>query len=482
MILIGLDLGTQSLKVMAAREDGTVLAQSAAAYKTVNAAQDPLKEQYAEDWEAAALTALQDAAAQLRAAGCANEPAVLAVDGTSGTILPIDRTGKPLRTALMYNDPRAASVMPKLRPIVADLEEKLGYKMGASFALPKILWLKEKEPNVYAKTAAMVHQADYIVGLLTGQYQVSDYSNTLKTGYDLLDGCWPQAELDALGIDAALLPRVVRPGDVIAPITREAAQRTGLSLKTVVAAGATDGYASCVASGAVHPGQYNTTIGTTMVIKGVSDRFVRDPQGRIYSHKHPEGYWYPGGAGNVGGLCLNQWFGAENFARLNAQAAAAVPTGNLIYPLTTKGERFPFLDAEATGFQLLQNEDEAARYAGTMEGVAYVERLCYDTMQQLGCPAGGQIHIAGGAVKSPEWSQIRANVLGRTLCQPQIVEAAFGSAILAGTQSLGRTLTGAADAMVRYVRRFTPDAALHAEYDALYEKFLRVCTERGYIA
>lgn len=479
MILIGLDLGTQGVRAIAADASGTVLATAAAHYDQINTAPEPYKEQDAAHWRAAALSVLSRLSAALGPVD-AGEPVLLAVDGTSGTILPLDRQGNPLCHALMYNDGRAAAVLDTVRRHARPLEETLGYSVGASFALPKLYWLQQHRPDIYGKTWRFVHQADYLVGVLTGEFGVTDYSNALKTCYDLVHDCWPSALLDALSIDASLLPSVVAPGTPIGPITAAAAAETGLPRQTIVTAGATDGYASCVASGVVRPGQYNTTIGTTLVLKGVTEHLIRDPQGRVYCHKHPEGYWYPGGAGNVGGICLNQWFGADAFDRLNAQVPDAVPTGNLIYPLTTTGERFPFVCPTAQGFSILRRDDEVGRYAGTMEGVAYVERLCYDTLTDLGCAVGGEITIAGGAVKSPQWSQIRADVLGRCLVEPETVEAAFGMAMIAGTTALHRTLTEAAGAMVRTVRRFEPRESVHAVYNESYEAFLAACRERGY--
>lgn len=480
VVLIGLDLGTQGVRAMAATPKGEILCSAAEKYTQVNVAVDPLKEQLATDWEQAALRVLQDLARQLKALGQTGK-VILSVDGTSGTIVPLDRENKPLRSALMYNDSRSKSVVSTVHAVCAALEAQLGYKMGSSFGLPKILWIRENQPEIYEKTAVFAHQADFLVGRLTGIYNVTDYSNALKTGYDLLEDRWPEAELSALGLPLSLLPRVVTPGAPIGPLSAAAAAQTGLPADTLVVAGVTDGYASCVASGAVKPGQFNTTIGTTLVIKGVTENFIKDPLGRVYCHKHPQGYWYPGGAGNVGGLCLNQWFGAENFDRLNGQVPGLTPTGNLIYPLTTRGERFPFVNTEAEWFQLLKNDTEAARYAGTMEGVGYVERLCYDTLRELGCTIGDTITVAGGAVKAPVWSQIRANILGKHLAEPAVVEAAYGSAIIAGTVALDRTLTQAAEDMIRYTRIFAPQPELVRQYDELYAAFVAQCRERGYV-
>ena len=477
--VIGLDLGTQGVRALAVTAEGALIASASENYQVINAAEAPYKEQRAEDWENAAFHVLREIGEKTRLAGY-REGAVLAVDGTSGTIVPLSKAYAPLRAGIMYNDPRAKPEADTVHQAGKALEEKLGYRFGSSFALPRVLWLKDHEPEVYEKAAVILHQSDYIVGRLTGDYRVTDYSNALKMGYDLIDECWP-GFIGQMGVDTTKLPRVLAPGEAIGTLTRAAAERTGLPVDTLVTAGATDGYASCIAAGAVAPGQYNTTIGTTMVIKGVTKQFIKDPLGRVYCHKHPEGYWVPGGAGNVGGLCLNQWFGAENFDAYNPKVPGLTPTGSLVYPLTAAGERFPFVSPSAEGFRIWKSDDPVARYAGAMEGVAYVERLSYDTLSSLGCELGDTVMIAGGAVKAPVWSQIRADVLGKTLLQPKVVEAAMGAAVIAGTREFGRTLEEAAHAMVSYQGSFTPDSKRHAAYNELYAAFLDACRQRGYI-
>ena len=494
--LIGLDLGTQGVRAIATTPAGKVLASASERYQRINAAEDPLKEQVPADWRAAAYNVLADVSAQLRAADALGD-VILGIDGTSGTVVPLDAEGTPLTNALMYNDARSKPQVAEVHAVCAALEDKLGYLMGSSFALPKICWIRDEQPDVFARTATFAHQTDYLVGCLTGNFRVTDYSNALKTGYDLIDERWPIYEFAKLGLDASLFAEVVRPGAEIGTITSAAAEATGLPAGTRVVAGATDGYSSCVATGAVEAGQFNSTIGTTLILKGVTSNFIKDPEGRIYCHKHPEGLWYPGGAGNVGGLCLNEWFGEGRFEMLNKTVPELTPTGALVYPLTTTGERFPFVRPDAEGFALApsiamvpQYPDRAeaykagsmpVRYAATMEGVAYVERLCFDTLAQLGCEVGDEITIAGGAAKAPVWSQVRANVLGKRLVEPANVEAAFGTAVMAGTVLLERTLTESAREMVQISRSFEPEGDMHDEYDGLYEEFCGECRSRGWI-
>jgi xylulokinase len=225
--------------------------------------------------------------------------AAVAVDGTSGTVVPLDAVGEPLRSAIMYNDARASAEAEELNTLAGEFCGRLGYRFAASFALAKILWLRSHEPIVFERTVRFVHQADYILGRLSGEYGVSDYSNALKTGYDLVDDCWP-GWLTRLSSVAERLPRVVTPGTPLGYVSAAAAEKTGLPARLPVVAGASDGTAASLASGLKRPGDYNLTLGTTLVFKGVSSRICRHAEGLIYCQKLPGGLWLPGAASNTG--------------------------------------------------------------------------------------------------------------------------------------------------------------------------------------
>lgn len=198
ILLIGLDLGTQGVRAMLADCSGTILASASRRYAQINAAEKEAsagyKEQSADDWREAAVQVLAEVTRQERER-LASARVFLSVDGTSGTILPVDGEGRPLRTALMYNDSRSAAVVPEVHKAAKALEDRMGYSIGSSFALPKIVWIRDQQPEIFEQAKAFVHQTDYIVGCLCGEYQVSDYSNALKTGYDLLDETWDKALL-----------------------------------------------------------------------------------------------------------------------------------------------------------------------------------------------------------------------------------------------------------------------------------------------
>lgn len=479
MLLVGLDLGTQGVRALATDVYGKVRCQKETVFDETNDAQPPYREQNPLVWVKAVKNVLSALISELRSLGEQLDDMVIAVDGTSGTIVPVDRNDKPLMNGILYNDPRATEEAQLVQKQGKDIADKLGYQFGASFSLPRMLWIRRHMPKIFEKTACFLHQADYIVGYLTGNFRITDYSNALKSGFDLFEQKWP-AFIENLGIMLAQLPEVETPGTCIGTIREAVARETGLPRNTRIALGATDGYAAAVASGAVAPGEFNSTIGSTLIIKGVTKQLIKDPLGRVYCHRHPQGYWMPGGAGNTGGLALNA-FGKENFNDLNRMVSVLSPTGALVYPLTGTGERFPFVSPTATGFAVNVPEDAKVLYAATMEGVGYVERLSYEMLQSLGCEVGPSIAISGGAVKSPEWSQLRANILRKTLVQPRHPDSAMGSAIIAGTDLCGRELIVAAREMVHTEREFEPQEENKNQYETLYMAFCEECKERGYL-
>ncbi len=392
----------------------------------------------------------------------------------------LDAAGRPLRPALMYNDPRAAAEAEQINTVAAEFCQKLGYRFTSSFALAKIAWLQSHEPAVFHSAARFVHQADYVVGRLTGTAEVSDYSNALKTGYDLVDECWPSWIDDLLGV-ADRLPRVVAPGTRVGTVTAEASAVTGLPEGLAVVAGATDGTAACLASGVRRPGDYNTTLGTTLVFKGISRGICRHPQGLIYCHKLPGGLWLPGAASNTGCEWIGAWFSEERVGELDAAAERLLPTDGLAYPLVRQGERFPFLSEKAIGFFVPEPDDPAERYAACLEGVAFVERLAYDVLDGVGGTCGGEVFSTGGGSQSDVWMQGRADAARRVLHRPACPESAFGTAVLAAAGTDDRGLSEAIENMVRVERTFAPNPTHAEQYDGLYERFCGELKKRGYV-
>lgn len=470
MFYMGIDVGTQGVRCVVSDERGRLAAAKSVPFEVLNVSgHEGWYEQEPDHWQAAAEGAIADCMAQLKQAGHGSEAvAAISIDGTSGTILALDRDHMPLTRGIMYNDPRAKAEAARVHAAMGDQERKLGYTFGASYSLPRVLWVKENMPGVYEKTAIFAHQADYVAGLLCGEYAVSDYSNALKTGYDLIDDRWP-AELMGLGLDAGRLPKIVRPGMPIAPVTKAAADRLGLSERTMVVGGSTDGYASALAAGAVKPGDWASIIGTTFVLKGATEKLVIDPNGSSYSHRLPSGAWLLGGASNIGGRTLNGCTNGRPFDELNREAEIMIPTGARCYPLPGKGERFPFVDAGCEAFYI-GDITGGKLYPAVMEGVGFAEKLAFDHMAALGCAVGDVICTTGGACRSDLWLRIRASILERQLKVPAVVDAAMGSALLAASGDMGG-LDAAAGAMIHYEKTVEPDPALTGPYRELYARF-----------
>ncbi|WP_165959729.1 FGGY-family carbohydrate kinase [Nonomuraea longispora] len=434
-VWIGVDLGTQSVRAMAVTGGGDVLGVAA---RPLDSHRDgPRHEQDPEQWWQALAGATREALRGVppeRVAG-------VAVDATSGTILLTDARGGALTPALMYDDRRAADEVGRVNEVGGHVWERLGYRrMQPNWALPKLLWLLRDAPP----GARPAHQSDFVNRRLTGHDVATDLSNALKTGVDLIEERWPAEVLDALGVPAGILPEVVRPGAWLGVVCPQAAEQTGIPAGTPVVAGTTDGCAAQLGAGAQRAGSWNSVLGTTLVLKGVTRELIHDPLGVVYSHRAPDGSWLPGGASSTGAGVLTRDLPGRDLDALSAQAAAGFGTrspGAVTYPLVSRGERFPFAAPDAESFTLGDPADDVERYAAILLGAAFVERLSFDYLDLLGAPVDGEIILTGGATRSAYWTRLRADVLGRPVTLRENAEPAFGMAVLAAG-SAGGELAG----------------------------------------
>jgi sugar (pentulose or hexulose) kinase len=467
-VYAGIDIGTQSLRVVVAAVGGAVIGRGDAPLHSVRGegrrhVQDPH-----EWWQAlgAAAAAATEPLGDLGVAG-------VAICSTSGTVLLADSRGRPLTPALMYDDMRAGEQAARVREAGRDAWRR----MQPSWALPKVLWMLEHESP--PQQAVLMHSADYIAARLTGRRVATDTSHALKTGYDLLHDRWPHDALHGLGVPADLLPDVVAPGTVLGQVTKAAAEHTRLPAGAPVVAGMTDGCASQIAACALATGSCNSVLGTTLVLKGVSAELVRDPDGVVYSHRHPDGGWLPAGASNVGAGAIAGTYPGRDLAALDATAARYEPASAVVYPLSATGERFPFERADARPFQLGRWRDEAERYAAMLQGVAFVERLGLAYFAALGIDVGGALTLTGGASRSRYWSQLRADVLGRTVARRAHADAALGMAILAAAD--GASVTAAAERMAPDAEEIDPRPDRIGRFEDAYRRLVDELARRGYL-
>ncbi|MFJ9894918.1 FGGY-family carbohydrate kinase [Streptomyces sp. NPDC091280] len=450
---LGIDLGTQSVRALLVTGDGRVLGSGTA---RLTGRRDGVRhEQDPGEWWVAVCDAAGTALTGLRRLRLGG----LAVCATSGTVLLTDGAGRPLTPGVMYDDGRAAA-------------EAARVGMPPSWGLPKAMWLLE----AYGR-GRVTHQSDVVTARLTGGgggTPPADSSHALKTGYDVERETWP-SQLDDL---ADVLPKVVRPGTRLGEVCRAAGEATGIPVGTPVVAGMTDGCAAQLASGALSEGSWNSVLGTTLVLKGVSARPVKDSAGVVYNHRAPDGSWLPGGASGVGAGALPT---GVDPAEMDRAAAQYEPSGALTYPLTSPGERFPFLAPDATAFTLGTPSCEADRWAAVLQGVAFAERLCLDYLHHLGAPMDGPLTFTGGAARSGYWNQLRADLLGRPARIPAQVEPALGMAVLAAHAETGVALADTADRMVRIRTVLAPRRSRAARFAEPYARLVTELESRGWL-
>ncbi len=348
----------------------------------------------------------------------------IAVDGTSGTILLVDSQGRPSSSILMYNDLRAtdeAKIIKKFMP-----ENNGG--QGVSSSLARLLWLLKHQPS--ESHAHAVHQADYILGKLSNNYQLSDENNCLKLGYDVVNQSWPSNEIKKLGITQSLLPSVTPAGTAVAQIDELQANQLGLPLTLQCVTGTTDSIAAFIATGADKVGDAVTSLGSTLVVKLISDTPIFSPKHGIYSHRL-NNQWLVGGASNAGAKVLRHYFSQQQLDELTIQLKPDEPTGLDYYPLLQTGERFPVADTRKQPVLSPRPESDLRFFQGILEGIATIEKQGYKKLADLGAPLANSVRSVGGGTRNKAWTMIRENQLSVKMLESEHTEAAYGSALLA---------------------------------------------------
>ncbi|MBE7487353.1 MAG: D-ribulose kinase [bacterium] len=475
--MIGLDVGTGGARALAVDPGGKILAGSSSPLPAPEMNDDGASEQSADSWRQASIEALEGCLSQL--GDNRQNLKAISIDATSGTVVFLDGHYRPLSTGILHNDTRSAEEAIQLNSLLAGHCREAGYRFGATFALSKILYFQHHFPHIFNQVQLIAHQADYVAGVLSGEWGISDPSNSLKTGYNLVADAWP-AELESLNI-SHLLPRIVPSGTAVGTLRKQFADEWGVPAATRIRAGVTDSTAGFLATGAALNGEFAVCLGTTLAFKGISKDLIRDPRGVVYCHRHPGGGWLPGGASNVGGACLKKNFGGRNLGELDRHAFSRFPTATLSYPLVEVGERFPFDSPGAVGF-MESPTDEIDRYLALLQGVGLVERWCFVRFEELGITVRPPIYTTGNGSRSDEWNQIRANILQCCLARSRSTDPAFGVAVLAAAMEFhGGDLAAASRAMTATDRIFEPVISWSDWAQAQLGRLRAECRERGLI-
>jgi sugar (pentulose or hexulose) kinase len=417
-LAVGIDFGTSGCRAVAMDAGGAVRAE-------VRQPLPPPERRGVEVEQNPALwtAALEALLAQLVATVPANDIGALAVDATSGTVLLADADGVPLGPALMYNDGRATAEA----AAIAAAAPRESAAHGTASGLAKLLWLL-RQPGA-ERAARLLTQADYLNDLLGGHRGVSDANNCLKSGWDPVHRCWPDW-LDALAVPRQLLPRAVMPGTPIGTLRPELVQHYGFAPGTLLAAGTTDSTAAFLATGASRPGEAVTSLGSTLVLKVISEQPIFAPEYGIYSQPLDR-LWLVGGGSNSGGAVLRQFFSDTQMAALTPHLEPERSTGLDYYPLPAPGERFPVNDPAFPPRLAPRPAYEAVFFQGLLEGIARIERDGYRLLASLGAPWPSNVRSVGGGAGNAPWTRLRGALLGVPMLEPRYPQAACGAALLA---------------------------------------------------
>ncbi len=438
--VLGIDASTTATKAVLVDEAGKVRGVGTSEYG-FEMPRPGWSEQSPDLWWGGAIASIRSVLAETRVP--ADDISAVGLTGQMHGLVVLDRADAVLRPAILWNDQRTAAECDAIRAAVGPerLIEITGNDALTGFTAPKLVWVRDHEPEVWGRVAHVLLPKDYVRLRLTGEYALDKADGSGTILFDLAARDWSPEVLTALDIDPAWMPTTFEGPEITGAVTANAAAATGLRPGTPVVAGGGDQAANAVGVGVVDPGTMALSLGTSGVVFAATDRPIHEPRGIVHAFCHAApGRWHMmsvmlSAAGSL------RWFRDAlapdmSFDALVA-AAADVPAGSdglRFLPYLT-GERSPHPDPLARGafVGLTLTHDRRHMTRAVLEGVAFGLRDGLDLMVDAGMPAPHQIRASGGGTASELWRQILADVLATEIATVDTTEgAAFGAALLAG--------------------------------------------------
>ena len=478
--LLGIDIGTSACKVAVFDEDGKVLAQANRPYR-VYYPQNGWAEQNPEEWWEAICDAVREALSEESVS--AEQIKGIGVDGQSWSAIPVDENGSVLHNTPSWMDTRARHLCEKVKKEIGadEIFRVAGNDFLPSYVTPKLLWFKEERPEVFQKTHKFLQSNSYIVMKLTGEMS-QEYSQCYgihffhmeKPSYDM-------ALAEKMGLSPDMMPKLYGCDEIVGSVTEEAAKKTGLKAGTPVVAGGLDAACGALGAGVYRPGETQEQGGQAGGMSICTDKALSHKALILGTHVVP-GLWLLQG-GTVGGGGALKWFrqelgGGMSFDELTAEAAEAPPgsDGVLFLPYMA-GERSPIWNPDAKGvfYGLSFDKTRGHLIRSVLEGVAFSLEHNLRTAAETGIHVD-TLNAMGGASNSVLWTQIKADVTGKTIRVPSSDTATtLGAAILAG---VGCGVYGsygeAVNRTIRMTRVQEPNPENKAVYDRSMERYLRL--------
>jgi len=493
MAYLGIDVGTGGTRALVIDGQGTVAASASAEHQHFASPKPGWAEQDPRDWWQACGAAVKKA---LETSGVrAEDITCVGFSGQMHGAVLLDASDEVVRPALIWCDQRSEAQSVELERLFGrDALIRLTCNPPlTNFTLTKFLWVRENEPQAWARVAHVMLPKDYVRFRLTGERAIdmADASGTLLL--DVANRRWSKEVLAKTGIDQKLLPALFESPEVCGKVSAAGAEATGLRTGTPVVAGAGDQAAGAVGMGIARVGAVSATIGTSGVVFASTDRPAMDPAGRLHTFCHAiPGRWHVMGVTQAAGLSL-RWY-RDNFGAaspglqkkdgrdpydLFAEEAAAAPAGSegALWAPYLMGERTPHLDpnARAALVGLTASHTRAHVIRAILEGVAFSLKDTFTIFEEMKIPVTS-IRLGGGGARSPLWRQIQADVYGREV---EIVAAeegaAYGAAILAGTGAgAWASVEQACDAIVRLAKRIPPNQKDSATMQNAYGSYRKI--------
>lgn len=479
MLYIGIDLGTSAVKLLLVNERGDILNEASKEYP-VFYPKSGWSEQNPGDW----WQAVKCGIAQLTADVDKSQIAGIGAGGQMHGLVVLDEKDEVIRPAILWNDGRTQDQVDYLNEVVGKdvLSANTANIAFAGFTAPKILWMKDNEPELFAKIKKIMLPKDYVNYMLTGVHSC-DYSDA--SGMLLMDvknKCWSQKMLDICSVTVEQMPSLYESSDVIGTVKAEVADMLGLGCNVKVVAGAGDNAAAAIGTGTVGNGKCNISLGTSGTIFISSSNFGVDPNNALHAFAHADGCYHLMGCMLSAASC-NKWF-MEDILRDEDYASNQAPITDLklgrnnVYFLPyLMGERSPINDTNARGTFLGMSMDttRADMLQAVFEGVAFAIRDSFEVAKSLGIEINAS-NICGGGAKSVLWKKIMANVLGIQLDTVKTEQGpGYGGAILAmvGCGEF-ESVADACDELVEISDTVYPDSELTALYNKKYEIFKQI--------
>lgn len=475
-LLLGIDIGTSACKIAIHDLDGHVVTHRTAAYETWFGPEDEA-EQDALDWWAVVRSGLQSIFEE----GTIKPEEIkgIGVDGFSWTCLPLDKSGQPLRKAMIWMDRRAKEEALTFLDTYGDrLLKTSGNPVDAAYVLPKMKWIEKNEPKIYAEAATWIQANSFIVYKLTGILSQDKSQGYGFHYYDIKNSCWDKDLMHEVGVCSNTMPNIYDCHEVVGSVSEEASELTGLKIGTPVVAGGLDAACCTLGAGVIRKGETQEQGGQA----GGMSIVINEPhihEKLILGHHVVPKVWLLQGGTVAGGGTL-KWLKSQlnlsSFEEMSALATDVRPgSDGLIFLPYLSGERSPIWDPLARGmyFGLGFEQTPGHLVRAAMEGVGYALQHNLGTAEEAGAYVD-QLASVGGAANSDVWMQIKADITGKTMVVPNSDHATtLGAAVLAGVGvGLYKDFELAVKKTVRVQKSYQPDLQKHKVYEAYYDMYI----------